>query len=91
MLAPMTLRPTRKPDELITEPHERDAMRRAGRLVAMAHAAVRAAVAPGINTRELEALAEHVIVSGGGRPAFKGPQRGGGNQSSGRTGVWSNR
>jgi ATP-dependent RNA helicase RhlE len=25
------------------------------------------------------------------RPAFKGPQRGGGNQSSGRTGVWSNR
>ena len=29
--------------------------------------------------------------AGGGRPAFKGPQRGGGNQSSGRTGVWSNR
>ncbi|MDR3512513.1 MAG: C-terminal helicase domain-containing protein, partial [Caulobacteraceae bacterium] len=36
--------------------------------------------------------------SGGGggdkpaqRPAFKGPQRGGGQQSSGRTGVWSNR
>ncbi|HEX5262757.1 MAG TPA: DEAD/DEAH box helicase [Phenylobacterium sp.] len=28
----------------------------------------------------------------GGRPAFKGPRRGGGgNQSSGRTGVWSNR
>jgi ATP-dependent RNA helicase RhlE len=25
------------------------------------------------------------------KPAFKGPQRGGGNQSSGRTGVWSNR
>jgi ATP-dependent RNA helicase RhlE len=25
------------------------------------------------------------------RPAFKGPQRGGGNQPSGRTGVWSNR
>ncbi|HEX3363541.1 DEAD/DEAH box helicase [Phenylobacterium sp.] len=25
------------------------------------------------------------------RPAFKGPQRGGGNSSSGRTGVWSNR
>ena len=25
------------------------------------------------------------------RPAFKGPQRGGGGQSSGRTGVWSNR
>ncbi|MDB5427531.1 MAG: hypothetical protein JWR43_1506, partial [Phenylobacterium sp.] len=25
------------------------------------------------------------------RPAFKGPQRGGGAQSSGRTGVWSNR
>jgi ATP-dependent RNA helicase RhlE len=27
----------------------------------------------------------------GGRPAFKGPRRGGGNQGSGRTGVWSNR
>jgi ATP-dependent RNA helicase RhlE len=27
----------------------------------------------------------------GGRPAFKGPRRGGGGQSSGRTGVWSNR
>jgi ATP-dependent RNA helicase RhlE len=25
------------------------------------------------------------------RPAFKGPQRGGGSQPSGRTGVWSNR
>jgi ATP-dependent RNA helicase RhlE len=25
------------------------------------------------------------------RPAFKGPQRGGGASSSGRTGVWSNR
>lgn len=68
----MTTRPTRKPRELISEPHERDAMRRAGRLVAEAHAAVRAAVAPGVSTRELDAVAERVIVSGGGRPAFKG-------------------
>ena len=30
-------------------------------------------------------------TAGGGRPAFKGPQRGGGDSSSGRTGVWSNR
>ncbi|MDB5100299.1 MAG: methionine aminopeptidase [Cyanobacteria bacterium RYN_339] len=62
----------RKASELITEPHERAAMRHAGRLVAAAHAAVRAAVVPGVSTRELDAIAEQVIVSGGGRPAFKG-------------------
>jgi methionyl aminopeptidase len=63
---------TIKAREWITEPHELAAMRAAGRLVADAHRAVRAAVAPGVSTRELDAIAERVIVSGGGRPAFKG-------------------
>lgn len=66
------MKTSRKPQELITEPHELDAMRRAGRLVAEAHAAIRAAVAPGVSTRELDAIAERIIVEGGGRPAFKG-------------------
>lgn len=68
----MTIRSSRKAHELMTEPHELAAMRRAGRLVAEAHKAVRAAVAPGVSTRELDAIAEQVIVAGGGRPAFKG-------------------
>jgi methionyl aminopeptidase len=68
----MSIRSPRKAPELITEPHELAAMRRAGRLVAEAHMAVRAALAPGVSTRELDAIAERVIVSGGGRPAFKG-------------------
>jgi methionyl aminopeptidase len=63
---------TIKAREWITEPHELAAMRAAGRLVAEAHRAVRAAVAPGVSTRELDAIAERVIVEGGGRPAFKG-------------------
>ncbi len=59
------------PDTLVTDAHL-PAMRAAGRLVAEAHAAVRAAVAPGVTTRELDAIAEAAILSGGGTPAFKG-------------------
>lgn len=59
------------PDTLITPAHL-PAMRAAGRLVAEAHAAVAAAVAPGVTTRELDAIAEAVIRAGGGQPAFKG-------------------
>jgi methionyl aminopeptidase len=47
-------------------------MRRAGALVGAAHAAIRAAIAPGVTTRELDAIAERVIRVGGGTPAFKG-------------------
>lgn len=61
-----------KSKEFITEPHELEAMRKAGRLVALAHRAVQAIMAPGVSTRELDAVVEEVIVKGGGRPAFKG-------------------
>lgn len=58
--------------ELITAPADRDAMRRAGRLVALAHRAAQRMVAPGVSTREIDAEVERVIREGGGRPAFKG-------------------
>lgn len=64
--------PAHKPREWITTPAEIAAMRHAGRLVALAHAAVRNAVAPGVSTRDLDELAEAVIRDGGGVPAFKG-------------------
>lgn len=68
----MTVSSARKSPSLITEPAELAAMRRAGRLVALAHRAVQRAIRPGVNTLELDAIAEKVIVDGGGRPAFKG-------------------
>ena len=61
-----------KAKELITEPQELEAMRQAGRLVALAHRAVQKILAPGVSTRELDAVVEEVIVKGGGKPAFKG-------------------
>ncbi len=48
------------------------AMRRAGHLNALALEAVCAAVRPGITTKELDRIAEHVIRSHGGVPAFLG-------------------
>lgn len=48
------------------------AMKQAGRLVALAHQAIREAVAPGVSSRDLDEIAERVIVEAGGRPAFKG-------------------
>jgi methionyl aminopeptidase len=56
----------------LTKPSEYEAMRRAGHLVALAHEAVAEAVRPGISSKELDAIAERVILQGGGRPAFKG-------------------
>ncbi|MHB0858379.1 MAG: type I methionyl aminopeptidase [Anaerolineae bacterium] len=47
-------------------------MRRAGALVAEALAALRAMVAPGVTTADLDAEAERVIRSLGGIPSFKG-------------------
>lgn len=57
---------------VLKKPEEFEAMRKAGRLVAEAHAAIREAVKPGITSRDLDAIAEHVITRGGGKPAFKG-------------------
>jgi len=51
---------------------EVDAMHRANLLVHRALAAVREAAAPGVTTAELDTLAEDLIRSGGGEPAFKG-------------------
>jgi methionyl aminopeptidase len=47
-------------------------MRPAGLLVARTLERVRAAVAPGVSTGELDALAEEHIRAGGGIPSFKG-------------------
>ena len=47
-------------------------MRAAGRIVAEVLARVEEKVRPGITTRELDRIAEDIIIAGGGRPAFKG-------------------
>lgn len=60
------------PPTLVRQPQELAAMRQAGRLVAQAHAALRAVLAPGVRLRDLDALALEVIEKGGGRPAFMG-------------------
>ena len=49
-------------------------MREAGKIVAMAHAAVKKLIAPGITTRELDAEVEKVILQAGATPSFKGYQ-----------------
>ncbi len=51
---------------------ELDLMRQAGRINAQALTAMRAQVRPGITTRQLDKIAEHVIVSQQAVPAFKG-------------------
>jgi len=51
---------------------ELDAMDRANRVVHRALTAVREAAAPGVTTAELDAIAEDLIRSSGGVPAFKG-------------------
>jgi methionyl aminopeptidase len=49
---------------------EVEVMRRAGCITALALKAVRRAVRPGVTTKELDRIAEEVIRSQGGRPAF---------------------
>ncbi|MDR2006086.1 MAG: type I methionyl aminopeptidase [Acidaminococcales bacterium] len=51
---------------------EIEIMRKAGRITAMALAAVGAAVKPGVTTMELDEAARKTIVKAGGVPAFKG-------------------
>jgi methionyl aminopeptidase len=53
------------PDELVL-------MREAGRIVALAHDAMREAVRPGVSTAELDAIAETVLRDHGATPAFLG-------------------
>jgi methionyl aminopeptidase len=53
-------------------PEQIGKMRAAGLVVAAALARMREAVAPGVSTADLDALAESVIRSSGGVPSFKG-------------------
>jgi methionyl aminopeptidase len=57
--------PLRTPQELLL-------MREAGRIVALVLEQMQERVAPGITTLDLDAAAEELIISHGGRPAFKG-------------------
>ncbi|MCU0463067.1 MAG: type I methionyl aminopeptidase [Anaerolineae bacterium] len=50
-------------------------MREAGRIVALAHQAMKAALRPGISTAELDKIAEAVIRDHGARPAFLGQEK----------------
>jgi len=56
----------------IKSPEEIALMRKAGRIVSEILDALEAAVAPGVTTWELDALAERLIAEKGARPAFKG-------------------
>lgn len=51
---------------------EIEIMREAGRIVALAHAQVEKAVAPGVTTRELDAIVESFIRGCDAEPSFKG-------------------
>jgi methionyl aminopeptidase len=57
---------------VIKSQHELTLMREAGRVNALALAAVRDLVKPGVTTAELDAAAEEVIRKHGGKPVFKG-------------------
>jgi methionyl aminopeptidase len=65
---------------VITLKTDRDiaGLRRAAEVVGAAHAEVAVRVRPGVSTAELDRVAEEVIRSHGGRPAFKGYRAGGG-------------
>ena len=56
----------------IKSPKELDLMREAGQIVGRTLQTLRMSVEPGMETRELDAIAERDIVSMGGKPAFKG-------------------
>lgn len=64
----------------ITVKSERDVagLREAASVVGRAHAEVAALIRPGLATIRLDEVAEEVIRSAGGRPAFKGYRAGGG-------------
>jgi methionyl aminopeptidase len=62
----------RDPEIEYKTPDQIALMRRAGLVVAKALSVMRAAVAPGVTTAALDALAEGVIRDAGGVPSFKG-------------------
>ena len=56
----------------IKTPEELAKMREAGRIVALAHDAVRTSIRAGMTSRELNAICERVITEAGAPPSFKG-------------------
>ena len=56
----------------IKTPEELAKMREAGRIVALAHDAVRTSIRAGMTSRELNAICEWVITEAGATPSFKG-------------------
>jgi methionyl aminopeptidase len=56
----------------IKSPEEMEAMRRAGQVVGATLSVLRAAVRPGMRTRDLDSIAYREITRLGGKPAFKG-------------------
>ncbi|MGI5147464.1 type I methionyl aminopeptidase [Plantactinospora sp. CA-294935] len=59
-------------DIQLKTPEQIELMRAAGLVVAAALERMRAAVAPGVSTADLDAIAESVIREAGGTPSFKG-------------------
>jgi methionyl aminopeptidase len=57
---------------IIKSSEEIAAMRRGGKILASIMEAVGQKIAPGVNTEELDKLAEELVFSNGGKPAFKG-------------------
>ncbi|MFY9996884.1 MAG: M24 family metallopeptidase, partial [Leclercia sp.] len=53
-------------------PREIEIMREAGRIVALTHQELKKQIAPGITTKELDAIAEDFIRKQGATPSFKG-------------------
>src|SRR5215213_3697787 len=63
-----------EPDIQLKTPEQNEKMRAAGLVVAAALERMREAVAPGISTADLDAIAESVIRDAGAVPSFKGYQ-----------------
>jgi methionyl aminopeptidase len=59
----------------LKSPDELAMMRQAGRIVALAHQAMREAVKPGVSTAELDRIAATVIRDHGATPAFLGQKK----------------
>ncbi|MFA5466349.1 MAG: M24 family metallopeptidase, partial [Candidatus Izemoplasmatales bacterium] len=55
----------------IKSPREIELMREAGRIVALAHQAVRDHVRPGVSTKELDEIVEATILHHDATPSFK--------------------
>jgi methionyl aminopeptidase len=57
---------------LVKSSSEIDYIRESGRIVALVHAVLKDIIKPGITTKDLDEIAERVILENGAQPAFKG-------------------